>query len=125
MNDLKEQVEFIAKQCECLVEDYRWYEDLDEKEREAYDKACEECKGEIGVGAYLQDMYDTMYYMHGKDKLDGVKVCVAYGGPNIYINTYTGKVQGAWWGSTHEVEISDYACTVIDDFYRDVIACTW
>lgn len=126
-NDLQERVDFIAKQCECLTENGAWYEDYTDEERAVYDKACEKCEGEIGVGAYLQDTYDIMYYIHSNFKekgIDGAKVCVALGGPNIYINTYTGEVQGAWGSSTATASISDSACEVIDNWLNEMLMCT-
>lgn len=120
---LQEQVEHIAKQCELLVEDYQWYEDMSEEEQASYDKACETLEGEIGVAAYLQDVYDEIFYIHRdyKEKgIDGVRICVAWGGPNIYINTYTGYVEGVWWGDSCKVQISDGACDLINDYYNEL-----
>lgn len=126
MSNLKEQVEFIAKQCECLVEGFQWYEDMDDEERKRYDTACANAEGEIAVGAYLQDAYDVMYYVHSNFNakgIDGVRYCVALGGPNIYINTYTGKVEGAWGCESASVDISDGACDVINAFAEEFISC--
>lgn len=124
---LQEQVDFIAKQCELLVEDPTWYEDYTNEEREQYDKACETLEGEIGVGAYFQDVYDIQYRIHSswKDKgIDGVRLCVACGGPNIYVDTYQGKVIGDWWMSHAEAELSDHACDLIEDYFTEILACT-
>ena len=48
---------------------------------------------------YLSDALDIEYIVNGKREYLGARVLVAFGGPNIWINTRTKTVEGAWWGT--------------------------
>lgn len=116
---LQEQVDYVAKQLEHLTLDYSWYEDLTDEEREQYDN------GKVmGVAAYLQDAYDIDYTISSKGDFKGARYCVALGGPNIYIDTVQGKVQGYWWGSYAEALIPSEAISIIDEWAEEMWACT-
>lgn len=47
---------------------------------------------------YLQDCLDIEYVVSSKKEYLGARVLVAFGGPNIWINTRTKQVEGYWWG---------------------------
>ena len=49
---------------------------------------------------YLQDALDIQYIVNGKREYIAARVLVAFGGPNIWINTQTKTVDGYWWGTT-------------------------
>ncbi len=55
---------------------------------------------------YLHDCLDIQYIVTGASEYLGARVLVAFGGPNIWINTQSEKVEGYWWG--------DYAVAPID-----------
>lgn len=81
---LKEQVEHIARN----IEEGTWegFEPSEEyPEPDAYE--------------YLSDALDIQYIVSGKREYIGARVLVAFGGPNIWINTQTKTVEGYWWGS--------------------------
>jgi hypothetical protein len=46
---------------------------------------------------YLSDALDIEYIVTGKREVLGARVLVAFGGPNIWINTRTKQVEGFWW----------------------------
>jgi len=46
---------------------------------------------------YLQDALDIEYIVNSKREYLGARVLVAFGGPNIWINTRTKQVEGYWW----------------------------
>jgi len=46
---------------------------------------------------YLQDALDIEYVVNSKGEYLGARVLVAFGGPNIWVNTRTKTVEGAWW----------------------------
>lgn len=48
---------------------------------------------------YLQDALDIQYIVTGKREYIAARVLVAFGGPNIWINTQTKTVEGYWWGT--------------------------
>lgn len=49
---------------------------------------------------YLSDVLDIEYTVSSKKEYLGARVLVAFGGPNIWINTRTKQVEGYWWGDS-------------------------
>jgi hypothetical protein len=49
---------------------------------------------------YLQDALDIEYIVSSKKEYLGARVLVAFGGPNIWVNTRTQQVEGYWWGDS-------------------------
>jgi hypothetical protein len=56
---------------------------------------------------FLQDALDIEYVVNTKGEYLGARVLVAFGGPNIWINTRSGMVEGAWWGTRANVPFYD------------------
>ena len=56
---------------------------------------------------YLSDVLDIEYHVSGDRTYRGAEVLVAFGGPNIWIDTKTKHVRGAWWGDTCAVPYTD------------------
>lgn len=56
---------------------------------------------------YLQDALDIEYIVNSKGEYLGARVLVAFGGPNIWVNTRTGTVEGAWWGDHATASFND------------------
>lgn len=52
----------------------------------------------IGGFDYLSDVLDIEYIISSDKQYLGARVLVAFGGPNIWINTRTQQVEGYWWG---------------------------
>lgn len=80
---LQDHVDYIAKQIETGEFDFEPYEDG--QEPTAYD--------------YLKDALDIEYIVNGKGEYIAARVLVAFGGPNIWINTRNKVVEGYWWGT--------------------------
>jgi hypothetical protein len=49
---------------------------------------------------YLSDALDIEYIVNGDREVLGARILVAFGGPNIWINTRTRQVEGYWWGDS-------------------------
>ena len=49
---------------------------------------------------YLQDVLDIEYIVNSKKEYLGARILVAFGGPNIWINTRTKQVEGYWWNDS-------------------------
>jgi len=55
---------------------------------------------------YLSDALDIEYIVgsnrdnNNERELLGARILVAFGGPNIWINTRTKQVEGYWWGDS-------------------------
>lgn len=73
---------------------------------------------------YFSDVYDIKYTI-GSDRetLYGVQLLVAFGGPNIYIDTNDGKVKLFWWNDYAEYDLSQEVIESINDTFRDIFYC--
>lgn len=61
-------------------------------------------KGDIlSAFDYLADALDIEYIVTSDKQYKGARVLVAFGGPNIYINTLTKEIEGYWWGMNDKV----------------------
>lgn len=94
-NDLKNHVQSIADNLSNPPWD-EWNEGRDI-----------ESEGEFSAFDYLQDVLDIEYIVNSKGEYLGARVLVAFGGPNIWVNTRTGTVEGAWWGDTATASFKD------------------
>lgn len=76
------------------VLDNEWFET--EKEAQDYLDAHQGIL--VSAYDYLADALDIEYVVGSDKKYLGARVLVAFGGPNIWINTRTKQVEGYWWG---------------------------
>lgn len=75
---------------------------------------------EVTMYDYFEDhMYDIEYTIGGDFDYRGVRVMIACGGPNIYINTNNKRVELYWWGDTAYAALSDRAVDAIDAYFED------
>ena len=75
------------------------------------------------IGDYFDDFYDIDYVI-GRDKhYKACRVLVAFGGPNIYIDTWEKEVQLFWCSDTAIADIPDELCATIDEFFEMVYEC--
>lgn len=104
---LLEQCKMIAKQIE--TGDYDFDTNYsDDEYPNAYD--------------YLSDALEIEYVRDRQGNYRGAIVLVAFGGPNIWIDTYWKEVRGAWWGdrctvSYHRDELG------LDDALEELMSC--
>jgi hypothetical protein len=71
---------------------------------------------------YLQDVLDIEYVVSSKKEYLGARVLVAFGGPNIWINTRTKQVEGYWWGDKCIMSYDDDAMG-LDDALSELFNC--
>jgi hypothetical protein len=91
-----------------------------EDEAQAY---LNESPGEMLSGYdYLSDVLDIEYIVNSKKEYLGARILVAFGGPNIWINTRTQQVEGYWWGSSSIWSYSEDAMD-IDSALEDLYNC--
>lgn len=76
----------------------------------------------ISASDYLSNVLDIEYYANSKKEYLGANILVAFGGPNIWIDTKKQKVIGAWWGDYFEMSYSNDAMD-IDGFCSELWGC--
>ena len=69
------------------------YEEEDEVTLSAYD--------------YLTDALDVVYYVNSNREYVGTRLLIAFGGPTIWVDTYTRTVAGNWWGDSYTETFND------------------
>jgi hypothetical protein len=70
---------------------------------------------------YLEGALDIEYIVNSKGEYLGARVLVAFGGPNIWINTRTGVVEGSWWADRADASFTDNIG--LDDALSELWAC--
>ena len=71
---------------------------------------------------YLSDALDFEWILNSDGTLKGARILVAFGGPNIWINTVTEQVNGYWWGDTVTLDYNRDALD-LDDAIETIYNC--
>jgi hypothetical protein len=95
-----------------------------------YEAAGIECPEEYGSDPaetitaldYLEGVLDIEYIVSRTGGYLGARVLVAYGGPNIWINTRTQEIEGYWWGDSARASYIGDAMG-LDDALRELWEC--
>ena len=77
----------------------------------------------VSIGDYFDDYYDIDYVVGSDKKYKACRVLVAFGGPNIYIDTWEKQVQLFWWSDTATADIPCDLCEQIDEFFETIYNC--
>lgn len=113
-NQLQDMCNNIAEQINCGMT----YQEA-ELDHEAND--CE--PGDpISAFDWLQDALDIQYIVTGSGEYLGARVLVAFGGPNIWVNTQEKTVKGNWWSDKVESWFWDDALG-LDDALHELWGC--
>lgn len=65
---------------------------------------------------FFADAYDMEYRVGSDKEYRSVRIMVAFGGPNIYIDTATRAVELYWWTDRASFPLSQYAVDAIDEW---------
>lgn len=75
---------------------------------------------EVSMYDYFEDhIYDIEYTISGDFDYRGARVMVAFGGPNIYIDTNSKRVELYWGFGKAEAALSNCAVEAIDAYFED------
>ena len=77
---------------------------------------------DVSGHSYLCDALDIEYIVSSEKKFLGARVCVAFGGPTIWINTKTKTVEGYWWNET-EFASYDHDYMDLDSALEELWEC--
>lgn len=78
---------------------------------------------QLSLYDYFDDVLDIEYRIGSDRQLRSVQIMVAWGGPNIYIDTATEQVELYWWGNRASYPIDSDACNAIDDIFNEYFNC--
>ena len=61
---------------------------------------------------YIKDLLDINYTLDSQRQYKGARILVAFGGPNIYIDTAKNTVEGYWWGESYTDSFTEDAMDI-------------
>lgn len=103
-NRLQQHVDSIAKN---LTEGFNEELNEDGEPMSAYD--------------YLQDVMDIHWILNNDKTYRGARLLVAFGGPNIWVDTERKIVEGFWWGDHAKASFED--SIGLDEALEDLFNC--
>ena len=71
---------------------------------------------------YLEDVYDIQWIINQDKTYRGARVLVAFGGPNIWINTQSNEVEGYWWLDKAFATFTDNMG--LNDYLEELYSCS-
>ena len=99
-----EEGENIELDCGCKID----IDDLDDLD-------------EVNIYDYFEDRpLDIEYTINSDLEYVGARIMIAFGGPNIYINTNNKRVELYWWNENAYAALSDRAVEAIDEYFEDM-----
>ena len=75
----------------------------------------------VDMFEYFAENYGMTYTLDDYLRLKGCTVMVAFGGPNIYVDTNKELVEMHWWTTYACYPLSEKACEAVDEFAQDVL----
>ncbi len=78
---------------------------------------------QLSLYDYFNDIYNIEYRVDGKKEYKSISLMVACGGPNIYVNTGSKKVELYWCGDYAEYGLTNNVCEAVDDFGEEMYNC--
>lgn len=82
---------------------------------------CECEKRELSGFDYIQDVLDINWILDSDREYKGARILVAFGGPNIWIDTTSNTVEGHWWSDSYTDRYVDNIG--LDDAMRELWEC--
>ena len=72
---------------------------------------------------YFTDYLDVDYIVDSQKQFKAVRVMITCGGPNIYIDSYSGEVQLYWWSERATAVIPAVVCAEINAVFQEFYYC--
>lgn len=83
-----------------------------------------DCCEQVTMYDYFNDCFDIEYTINSEGEYKGVRVMVACGGPNIYVDTVRGSVNLYWWTDTASAPLWSDTIEAIDQDFEELYTCT-
>ena len=104
---------------------------IDEADETEDGHTCPHCNEEIderdaeqlSLYDYFDDIFDIEYRISGNREFRSVCIMIACGGPNIYIDTGTRKVELYWWSDRASYPIHYETIDEIDAYFEELYQC--
>lgn len=105
---------------------------INEEYYDAETNACPWCKAEIeslydceqvGLLDYFENVLDIEYRVDSNRNYRSVRLMVACGGPNIWVDTKASEVQLVWWNESAYCPLDPETCDAIDECFEELFDC--
>jgi hypothetical protein len=73
----------------------------------------------LGLWDYMQDMLDLDFIINSRKEYSACRICVAYGGPSIYIDTDEKAVCLYWWSDSAKYYLRSDTVNAVDEWAED------
>lgn len=83
----------------------------------------EETAEQMSLYEFFDDALDIEYICGGRKEYRHVRIMVAFGGPNIYIDTAARAVKLYWWTDRAEYMLDSDVCDEIDFIFEEFFNC--
>lgn len=77
----------------------------------------------VSFWEYFDDVLDINYTVNADKTYKGVRLLIAFGGPNIYIDTMDQEIQLYWWSDTEKIWLPSEICNEIDSVFEEYYNC--
>ena len=76
---------------------------------------------QVSIYDYLSDVLDATYYTTGRNgEYKGVRLLLAYGGPNVYLDTYFRTLELYWWNESATVDLLPNEAEEVDSMWSEM-----
>lgn len=105
----------INQDTEEWTDDTEAYEDWANNPETEYAEAC--------ALDYISDALDIHYVVSSDKQYKAGRVCIAFGGPTAWLNTYTGELEVQWWSAPEIRELPREFIEQLDDALEELFNC--
>ncbi len=78
---------------------------------------------QLSMWDYFSDILDVNWILNSKREYKACRLLVAFGGPNIYVDTLSGYVELYWWTDTARYKLRSDTLCAIDEWAEVWFKC--
>lgn len=78
---------------------------------------------QLSLYDYFVDLLDIDYLVNYQKEYKGARILIAYGGPNIYLDTISGNVELYWWTETAKYRMRSDTIEALDEWAEEYYNC--
>lgn len=73
----------------------------------------------VSMWDYFEDIYNSRWVLGSNLEYFAVRLMVACGGPNVWVDTETQRVELYWWGDRASYPLSPGAVCAVDEYAQE------
>ena len=123
-NENRERLEHIRSELEKIYNGNHYYIDGELVDGEELTEEQMDDIEEATLYDYFEDgVLDVDYIVNSQKEYKACRILIAYGGPNIYINTFSRELELYWWTESEKIELDSDICNMIDEYMEELFNC--